>query len=235
MAFRFRHFIVEDDRSTMRIGTDAMLLGACARVGNAASILDIGTGCGVLALMAAQRSTAVVHAIDTDSGSAAQAQQNFTNSPWPDRLTAFYRSLEDHAALEGSRYDVILSNPPFFSGSLRSPSDRRNLARHLNTDDISRFLQDAATMMNPGGFLWLILPAPETAQWTRHAVQAHLYPGEWIRILPGPGRDANRMIICFSEENPVNPAEGNIVIRDGEGRFTEQYLGLTREFHCFQP
>src|SRR5664279_2325982 len=146
MTFRFRQFSVEDDQSTMRIGTDAILLGAWADPSKAERILDIGTGCGVIALMMAQKSNARVDAIDINPESVEQACSNFTNSPWRERLTAFHRSFREHAKTADGAYDIIVTNPPWFTNSLRSNDERRNLARHHEDFDLSGLFEAANTM-----------------------------------------------------------------------------------------
>jgi tRNA1Val (adenine37-N6)-methyltransferase len=130
MAFRFKQFMVEDDLCTMRIGTDAILLGAWAEPGQAKSILEIGTGCGVISLMLAQKSDARIVAIDIDEDSVKQARYNFTRSSWSDNLQAQMVSLQDHASASERQYDLIITNPPFFTGSLKSPDEKKNRAKH---------------------------------------------------------------------------------------------------------
>src|ERR1035437_4301927 len=130
MAFRFKQFIIEDDLSTMKTGTDAILLGAWAEPGKADSILEIGTGCGVISLMLAQKSEAHITAIDIDPDSIVQAESNSMTSPWRDRIKAMNISLQDLTSISEKKYDLILTNPPFFIDFLKSPDERKNKAKH---------------------------------------------------------------------------------------------------------
>ncbi|MCX6278948.1 MAG: methyltransferase [Bacteroidetes bacterium] len=130
MGFRFQQFEVEDTQSTMRIGSDSMLLGAWSNPGTISRILDIGTGCGVLALMMAQKSTGIIDAIEIDKQSINEAVSNFLNSPWTSRVTPIHDDVAVYSRHTETRYDFIISNPPFFNNSLKSPELRKNLARH---------------------------------------------------------------------------------------------------------
>jgi len=129
--FQFKQFTVWHDKCAMKVGTDGVLLGAWADMEQARSILDVGTGSGLIALMAAQRNlTAAITAIDIDESAIIQARENFDRSPWVNRLTAEPISLEDFAGSTDAMFDVIVSNPPYFHQSLHSPDKKRTLARH---------------------------------------------------------------------------------------------------------
>ncbi len=132
-AFQFKQFELFDDRSTMKIGTDAVLLGAWSNVENASRILDVGTGSGIIALMLAQRSNTLVDAIEIDKNSARQAVDNFKLSVWENKLQVYNTSFQTFAASNTSTYDLIVSNPPFFADALKSDKSHRNLARHTDT------------------------------------------------------------------------------------------------------
>ena len=130
MGFRFRKFEVEDSLSSMRVGTDSMMLGAWAFPGDEGRILDIGTGCGVLALMMAQKSNGNIDAIDIDEPSVGQARENILNSPWFHRINPVWGNIITFSKETLDRYGFIISNPPFFYHSLKSPEVRKNQARH---------------------------------------------------------------------------------------------------------
>ena len=162
MAFHFRQFDLHDDQSTMRVGTDAVLLGAWVNPGNIKNILDIGTGCGILALMMAQKSNALIKAIDVDKKSVGQASMNFLQSPWFKRMKAIQCSLQEMADRRTDIFDLVVTNPPYFSNSLKSPDIKRNTARHddlLNSHDL---LAGVIRLVNEHGKFCLILPAEIT-------------------------------------------------------------------------
>jgi tRNA1Val (adenine37-N6)-methyltransferase len=126
--FHFKQFTIYHNLCAMKVGVDGVLLGAWADCRNAGYILDAGTGSGLIALMLAQRSNAIIHAIDIDENSCNQAEINFTNSPFHDRLSVEHISFQNY--FPPVRYDLIVSNPPYFANSLKSPDKNRNLARH---------------------------------------------------------------------------------------------------------
>ena len=148
-VFRFKEFDVVNERSAMKVNTDGVLLGAAMTIlPGDRRFLDIGTGTGTIALMAAQRASDCVRidAIDVDEASADEAGMNFRNSPWTDSLKAFHSSLDEHSAAAGDiRYDLIFSNPPYFEDSLNAPEERRNNARHTSTGLSYREILDFAS------------------------------------------------------------------------------------------
>lgn len=129
-SFQFKEFTVFHDKCAMKVGTDGVLLGAWTECDNCKDMLDIGTGCGLIALMLAQKSAAFIDAIEIDNTAAIQAADNFKNSKWSNRLTIIHKSLQVHANSTSKKYDLIVSNPPFFENSLKTPLASRNIARH---------------------------------------------------------------------------------------------------------
>jgi tRNA1Val (adenine37-N6)-methyltransferase len=198
----------------MKVGTDAVLLGAWADVSGAKSILDIGTGCGVIALMLAQRSNAVVDAVDIDEQSAKQAAENFKNSPW--KLNVFNTSIQK---FEHDRYDLIVSNPPFFSKSLLPPKAHRKLARHTESLSFAELFEAAERLLAPSGRFAIIVPESlrmpgfhcirETAVYTRNKPE--------------------RFLLEFSRQEKV-PAKADLILLDGENR-SAAHQKLTQDFY----
>lgn len=201
--FQFKQFRVEQAQCAMKVCTDACVLGAVAAVTGAQRILDIGTGTGLLALMAAQRTAAAtIEAVEIDEAAAAQAAANFAASPWAGRLTAYPVSLADFAATRPAPYDQLLCNPPFFRESLRSPDARRTTARHTAGDTltfaaISRF---AADFLTPQGTLTVLLPPPEMQHFERAAAETGLYPASRLVLHHRPGSRPLRHITAFGRE-----------------------------------
>ena len=177
--FQFKQFRVEQADCAMKVSTDACVLGAVAAVAGAARILDIGTGTGLLALMAAQRNpTAVLEAVELDGSAAAQATANFGASPWASRLTLHPGPLARLAAAAPQPFDHILCNPPFFRHALRSPDARRTRARHAAEDSLTfaELARFAAGFLAPAGRLTVLLPPPEMREMEHEAATAGLYP-----------------------------------------------------------
>jgi tRNA1Val (adenine37-N6)-methyltransferase len=231
MTFRFRQFEIEDDRSTMRVGTDSMLLGSWTDPGESSSILDIGTGCGVLALMMAQKSSATVTAIDVDKDSADQAGSNFKASRWNERLKAVCISLQEFSSSCDGKFDLVITNPPYFGNSLKSPVNARNKARH--DDSLSRedLLHCDSNLLETGGKFCLILPAESSVAFIRDSLLHNLHLKRALVISSKPGLPPVRVAMEFMFHPFPDPERREITIRDPDNSYSEEYLELTREFH----
>ncbi len=172
--FRFKRFSLTDGRTAMKIGADSVLLGSWMDVGGASSLLDVGCGCGILSLMAAQRlgdagrSGFAIDAIDIDAGAVADSAQNFAGSPWAANLSVRQISLQDYAP--DTRYDHIFSNPPYYDDSLPSGCTARDAARCTATMPRSDLLKAARRLLTPGGSLSVILPASQGRKFILEAV-----------------------------------------------------------------
>ncbi len=209
--FRFRQFAVAHDRCAMRVNTDAVLLGAWCPLPDEAPeprILDIGTGSGVIALMLAQRCPAArITAIDIDEPSALQARENFLASPWPDRLTAQHISLQELASRKPRsprkprqpRFDLILSNPPYFRNALRNPDPRRSDARHTDTLSFDELCRCSAELLADDGTLALVLPADAEAEIITIAAQYNLSPTYLTRVYTNATQPPKRILIALKK------------------------------------
>lgn len=233
MAFRFRQFTVEDEQSTLRVGTDSMLLGSWANPGNTKKILDIGTGCGVLALMMAQKSEAAIEAIEIDQSSVIEAQNNFLNSPWPARISAIHQSLQTFSSQAVADYDYIITNPPYFTNSLQSPSLRINQTRHDQSLSHVELVRSVNRLLTPEGCFALILPPETNDRFVLICAENGLYPSRRLIVYPKPAGSAKRILTEFKKVRTVRPENSELTILDTSDRFTPEYLALTRCFHNF--
>jgi tRNA1Val (adenine37-N6)-methyltransferase len=231
MAFRFKQFSVEDDRSTMRVGTDAVLLGCWAEPGPARSILEIGTGCGVIALMMAQRTQCRIDAIDIDAESIEQARGNFLDSPWKDNLNAVCVSLQDIVASSGRKYDLIVANPPFFTGSLKPPDARRTTARHTTRLSPEELLAGVRHLLSNDGSFCVILPATEGMKFIATAEQEGLLHQRLMKVSPKVGKPVNRLLCMFTRHHCGKPVSEDLMIRQEDGNFTNEYIAFTHEYY----
>ena len=246
--FNFKKFSVVNERSAMKVNTDGVLLGAAMTIGpDDRHLLDIGTGTGTIALMAAQRMSEVesdkgseltIDAIDIDLASAEEAAQNFRNSPWAASLRAHHASLDDFASALCDRsdkvlYDLIFSNPPYFDNALQAPQERRNAARHtsggLSYRDIMEF---AAEHLAPDGRVALVLPADTESDLTRYARMNSFHLLRITRVRTVPRKAPSRIIAEFSRLRTAAPEEILLTIQS-EGKYTQEYLSLTKEFYMF--
>lgn len=227
-VFRFKQFSLDQQGCAMKINTDGVFLGAVACHDNPLRILDIGTGTGVIAMMLAQRfPSSVVDAVEIDPSAAAAAEKNFVQSPFADRVKlSGYDFLHFKTA---DKYDLIVSNPPFFVNDLKNPEKRKELARHADPDFFELMLRHAAEMMSPKGLLWLILPVKQADFVIQQAVRWKLYPGCQFQICSDVQKPAFRQLICLGfEDVPVR--RDNIYIYAAQGVYTAQYQTLLKEF-----
>lgn len=229
--FRFRQFEVRNADSAFKVGTDAVLLGASMTLfPSDRLLLDIGTGTGVIALMAAQRtveSGALVEAIEIDGPSAAEARINFINSPWADRLSVRNVSLQGFNP--GERFNLIFSNPPYFDNSLKNPDPRESVARHTESLSYSDICAFASENLTDFGRLSLVLPAQEEHNLRRTAASFGLFPFRIIRARTTASKAPGRIVAEFSREK-TEMREEEIVLQDGSRR-TEQFSELTGDFY----
>ncbi|TPG66181.1 methyltransferase domain-containing protein [Hymenobacter nivis] len=202
----------------MKVSTDACVLGAALDLAGATRLLDIGTGTGLLALMAAQRHpTVAIEAVEIDPAAAAQAAANAAASPWGPRIRVHPLGLAAYAATGPAPFSHIVCNPPFFLGALRSPNAARTTARHAAPDtltfaELSRF---AADFLAPGGRLTVLLPVPEMERFSAAAAAAGLHPATRLALRHRPGGRVLRHIVAFGRA-PGAPAEQALAIRTAE-------------------
>jgi tRNA1Val (adenine37-N6)-methyltransferase len=230
-TFYFKQFKVEDGRSTMKVGTDAVLLGAVVDLTDAANILEIGTGCGVISLILAQRSKASIDAIEIDEESVRQAKENVRDSTWADRITIINSSLQDFVKHTDNKYDIVVSNPPFFSRALKSPDNKRNISRHNDSLTFEELQKSSSLLKLDSGSLWLILPVKEGKEFIETAGKAGLFLHSELQIFPKAGKDCNRAILQFKKTPAEKKQERILVIKTAENSFTEEYIELTKEFY----
>lgn len=231
MSFTFKQFVADDSNCPMKVGTDAVLLGAWANFNGATTLLDIGTGCGVLALMAAQRSAASITAIDVHVAAIQQAKLNFSNTLWRERLSAQVADFKDFASPDGPKYDYIVSNPPFFSRSLKAPSPDRNLARHNDESlPFKLLISGISRLLNKSGRFGVVLPAIQAEPFIEMAKAVGLKVMRRLNVKPYADAAPNRALIEFS--STYQPAHiGELSIRERSGNYTESYRELTRNFY----
>ena len=233
MAFRFRQFEVEDEKSTLRVGTDSMLLGSWANPGKAKKILDIGTGCGVLALMMAQKSDAMIEAIDIDQSSVFEARSNFLKSPWHGKITAIHDTLQLFSRRSCADYGFIITNPPYFSNSLKSPKSRANNTRHDDCLQINELAKIVSRLLADDGCFAVILPSDTADKFQFICAEDGLYLSRMMLVHPKPAIRAKRALMEFIKNKVNQPDISELTILDRTGTFSSEYLALTACFHNF--
>jgi tRNA1Val (adenine37-N6)-methyltransferase len=229
--FIFRQFTVRQEKAAFKVGTDSVLLGACADIAGCREILDVGTGTGLLAIMMAQRSEADITAIEPDKLSFDQAGENVNACKWADRINVVNSDLLSFSPGNPNRFDMIIMNPPYFRNSLLNPDMAKSSARHtfsLSSEDI---LEGASGLLKRDGSLQLILPYEEGTIFTAEAGIHGFYCNIFIKVKPNPTGKIIRMIMKFERiKKPVY--EKFLTIETGtRHRYTEEYKEVTGEFY----
>jgi tRNA1Val (adenine37-N6)-methyltransferase len=230
--FRFKKFTIHQDQCAMKVGTDGILLGAWASLTKAKRILDIGTGTGLLALMAAQRNPkAVIHAVEIDHSAYSQACDNISTSPWHDRLSVFHAPIQVFDPDPDLLYDFILSNPPFFLSGGGAADEKRILARHDIELSFDELLENGSRLLSDGGHLALILPEVEGRLFIEKAIDWDLFPCRITEVKSRPGNKTHRLLIQLS--NAAQQIEnGTLVIHPEEDSgYSEAYTAITQDFY----
>jgi tRNA1Val (adenine37-N6)-methyltransferase len=227
--FRFKQFEVMQSRSAMKVGTDGVLLAAWAMVSDTPRILDAGSGTGVIALICAQRNHAAqIEAIEIDSGSAQDARENFSASPWSIRLRLHEGDFLRIAS--GEKFDLIISNPPYFSDSLRAINPSRSAARHDDSLPAPAFMLKSSQLLARHGRITVIFPKIQLERWSREAARFDFYPERICHVFTLPTRDSSRVMVEFSHLHPAEPKMESILIEKSPGLWSEAYKDLMRDY-----
>lgn len=227
--FQFKQFTIYQDRCAMKVGTDGVLLGAWADVSSAHSILDIGTGTGLIALMVAQRSGAFVTALEMDVEASKQALENVERSPWNEKIKVVNLSLQEYDSL--MKYDHIISNPPYFNQSLKSPKEGRTTARHTDTLSYDDLLKGVVRLLDEQGIFSVILPFSEKERFVTLAEQYNLYPARITEVLPTPISTPKRFMAEFSFQQVECQQKSLIIESAGRHQYSDEYKQLTEQFY----
>lgn len=229
--FQFKQFAVDQTGCGMKINTDGVLLGALVQAENPSSILDIGTGTGVVALMLAQRfPDAQVGAIEIDNKAALTAQNNFNTSQFTKRLKCYQQSFQDFSKqYPNKKYDLIVSNPPFFTNSLKNSDDQKQLARHASNDLFKELISFARQHLTPKGFCYLILPLEAARQIIEPAFKYGMKLQSVISIKSSASKAAHRQIITVGFGN-IEKYEEEFIIYQSEKVYSDQYQNVLKDF-----
>lgn len=230
--FRFKQFAVLNDRTAMKVGTDGVLLGAWCPIEKVRHALDVGTGCGVIALMVAQRNEdAIIDAIDIDHNAIEEAAINFANSPWKDRLAAHQADFNAlPAEIAARRYDLIVSNPPYFDNGVLPDGAARSQARHTQTLDYRQLIEGATQLLAEEGMLAIITPTDAEKTIIEASTFASLPVRQLTRVIPVTGAPPKRTLWVMSHAG-MTYQENSITIADKSGAFTSEYVELTGAFY----
>lgn len=229
--FQFKHFRVEQQNAAMKVNTDGVLLGAWINISNAQTILDIGTGTGVIALMSAQRSDAEVVGIEIDTPASTEAAENVRNSPWPERITIVNTSFQLFAEQAKRQFDVIVSNPPFFSNKVKNADQQLSIARHNHSLPFADIISGTLSLLSTNGKLSLILPVDESAVFINLAAESGLFLCRIARVKPFPDKEPNRFLMEFGRYE-CDPEETTFSVYDeSKIHYSADFAKLAKEFY----
>ena len=227
-GFVFKQFKVEHDHCAMKVSTDGILLGAWANLSGAKSLLDIGTGTGLLALMCKQRSNELdITAVEIDESAYTQALQNVANSPWP-TISIKHQTIQNFSS--EVKFDVVISNPPYFNHSLKGDNAARNTARHTDGLSFEELINAFKCLSHSGSRFSLILPSVEGALFIELATQNGLYLNAHCQVKATPNKDISRSLMTFSYVK--SDIESSILcIRNLDNTYTADYIALCKAFY----
>lgn len=232
MTFTFKQFSVNQDRCAMKIGTDGVLLGAWTPlINNPYNILDIGAGTGILSLMLAQRSNAEqIDAIEIDEDAYEQCVENFEASSWGDKLFCFHAGLDEFVDEPEDEYDLIISNPPFYTDDYKSATTSRDLARFEDALPFEELIEAAALLLSDNGIFSVIIPYKEEERFVSLCKELDLFPLKITRVKGTPTSEIKRSLLAFCRIEQT-PLIDELTIEISRHEYTPEYIELTKDFY----
>lgn len=232
--FRFKQFTIHQDRTAMKVCTDACVLGACADVAETSEIpvriLDIGTGTGLLALMAAQRNPlAIIDAVEVDEVAFSQAVENVANSPFSERVRVVHGRVQDF--VPPHPYDRILTNPPFYTNHLRSPDVAVNRALHTDELPFPELIEAVGRLLRPDGQWWVLLPPYETDSLIKLAAAMGLTPRWQLRLRHNDRKPVFRTITGFTHHQRTTICSTLAIYESASNEYTPAFRAYLRDFY----
>lgn len=231
-SFQFKEFSVIQDKCAMKVGTDGVLLGAWAKIDpEVESILDIGTGSGLIALQMAQRSDAeLIDALEIETNAFEQAVENFENSDWSNRLFCYHASLQEFREEIDEKYDLIISNPPYFNDSFKALKEDRTKARHTDSLNFHELLSASAILLAQKGSCAFIIPYKEEENFIQIARNNGLYPSRITRVR-GHSKSALKRSLLQLGSKDIRPIINELTIELERHVYTGPYIDIVKDFY----
>jgi tRNA1Val (adenine37-N6)-methyltransferase len=231
--FQFKQFSIQQDRCAMKVGTDGVLLGAWCPIDNHPySVLDIGAGTGILSLMLAQRSNAEqIDAIEIDENAYEQCVENFESSPWGDRLFCFHAGLDEFVDEPEEQYDIIISNPPFYSEDYKTENEQRDWARFQDAMPFEDLVEAADLLLSENGIFAVIIPHKEEERFISLCADVDLFPVKVTRVKGTHTTPIIRSLLAFKRYELSVLTADELIIETARHQYTEAYIALTKDFY----
>ena len=232
--FSFKQFTIHQDRCAMKVGTDGVLLGVLAPTIDSGRILDIGTGTGLVGIMLSQRCPqAMVTGVDLDANAAKQAEENATSTGW--KIKIINKSIQDFSSQCEEKFDLIVSNPPYFINSLKAPEKNRNTARHTDELSYEELIESAEKLLSEEGKFSVIIPYSEEENFIGIANKRNLIAESSVRIIPKVGKDSKRSVITFCRcKNKINcniNVTELVIEKEERHCYSDEFKKLTADFY----
>lgn len=232
--FRFKQFCVHHDRCAMKVGTDGVLIGAWTDAGRGNLILDVGTGTGLIALMLAQRyPDATIRAIDIDCDAVAQAKGNISDSPFADRMTVEEDDFRHFAVSCGEKFDLIVSNPPYFNRSVLPPDTKRQTARHSVSLTMTELLRAAESCLSPEGLLALILPYDQKNELYIQAQKHGFFLKRETSVYPLTESQPKRLLTEWTRLQLENPVKNKLIVENARHQYSTEFVNLVKKYYLY--
>ena len=228
-AFKFKQFEIAQDKCAMKVGTDGVLIGAWTACNKATNILDIGCGTGLISLMLAQRNdAAVITGIEIEENAFLQSQDNFNNSKWSNRLSIIHTSLQDFSS--ETKFDLIVSNPPFFTNSTQANNQYRKLARSTNSLNFKELISKSKILLSENGIFSVIIPFPRKEEFISIALENHLFLSRICSVKGAENSPVKRILMEFNNSQKTI-LEENLMIEKERHNYTDKYIDLCKDFY----
>lgn len=229
--FVFKKFTILQDKCAMKVGTDAVLLGSWVDTTGAKKILDIGTGTGIISLMLAQKSDAKVDAIDLDENAFNQAVDNVASCRWKSQIQVYHISLQKCSVINDDKYDLIVSNPPYFVDSSKALEESRTNARHTDQLPFDDLLDGVLRLLSPTGAFYVILPTKESQLFREKAEEQNLFLNKCTRIVTRTDKPEKRLLMKFEFTKKELEEDSIVIEKNGRNSYTDEYKELTKDYY----
>ena len=229
--FQFKQFRIHQEKSAMKVNTDGVLLGAWVNLEDAKTVLDIGTGTGLISLMIAQRSEAIITGIEIEKNAADEAFLNVQNSTWSNRVSIQHCSFQDFAATSQNKFDVIVSNPPFFSKGVKNTNPNLSMARHNHLLPFEDIIDGSKKLLSEAGRLSLILPSDSVNQFVEKARWENLFLNRLTEVKPFPDKETNRCLMEFGKVQLVVQKTHMSVFDHSRTDYSVEFKTLAHDFY----